>query len=238
MSFLVKRGKTYHLHVKVPLDLVAMFGTSVLSVSLGVHSKELARGHHRVALDQIHQAFHHIRKERITTMGAADIRRLVRNYVKAELAEFDLRQATGRSGNSGTLDDELDAMDTDLDYSRQMLAMRRHVNFMGPEVSSLLPGVSADASEYQMACYEMLKARIRLLEAHMERLTGHFSGHDEATILRDLDLLQQESSQPPAPQTQLASPAQESWQDRDLQALCQGLPSGHLVQGGCLEVGF
>ena len=39
MSFLVKRGKTYHLHVKVPVDLIPVFGSSVLTVSLETHIK-------------------------------------------------------------------------------------------------------------------------------------------------------------------------------------------------------
>lgn len=45
------------------------------------------------------------------------------------------------------------------------------------------------AMDKAILCYQMLKARIRLVEANIEQLTGHFSGHDAATILKDLDLV-------------------------------------------------
>ena len=43
MSFLVKRGKTYHLHVAVPTDLLPLFGSSVLTVSLETRNRQQAK---------------------------------------------------------------------------------------------------------------------------------------------------------------------------------------------------
>jgi hypothetical protein len=42
MSFLVKRQKIYHLHVKIPRDLQPTLDTDTLTISLGTRSKARA----------------------------------------------------------------------------------------------------------------------------------------------------------------------------------------------------
>jgi hypothetical protein len=197
LSFLVKRNRTYHLQVKVPKELTDILGSVDLSVSLRTGSKrkagklaELANLRYQVAFRKLRAA----NKKEIKSM--VNIKKLVRDYVKDDLADFELAQATGlKVGNSDTVDDELAALDTDLGHSMEALSMRRHVSFMGPHLNpSMLIELAAvtdpreqDLDKAQL-CYEMLKARIRLVEANIERLTGHFSGHDLDTILRDLEL--------------------------------------------------
>ncbi len=113
----------------------------------------------------------------------ADIRKLVRDYVKSDLDSFELEQATGRPGNHGTVDDDLDAIDTALHQSKMALAMRRHGAFMGLSLENLLadaglPKIDQNTTRYQVLTREPLKASIRVLEAQMSLLVGNPQSHD------------------------------------------------------------
>lgn len=74
MSFLVRRGKVYHLHVRVPLNLIQMVGMSVLAVSLGTHSKEQAKRLQRPTAARIHQALRDLKERWQRNMNPEGIR--------------------------------------------------------------------------------------------------------------------------------------------------------------------
>ncbi len=201
MCFLVKRGKTYHLHVKVPPELAPVLGTGDLSVSLKTNSSGKANKMSALVSRRFDVAFRKIRskgKEVAMEMETgeltrAEIRKLVRDYVKSDLETFELEQATGRPGNHGTVDDDLEAIDTALDQSKMALAMRRHREFMEVPLENLLadaglPKIDQNTVTYQVLTRELLKASIRVLEAQMGLLVGNPQGHDLGTILKDLGI--------------------------------------------------
>ena len=186
MSFIVKRRNVYHLHVRVPLNMIQMVGMPVLAVSLGTHNREHAKKLQRPTAARIHQTLRELKERQQQNvessskyLSPSDIRRLVRDYVKADMARFDLMQATGRMGDSGTVDDDLEALDVELDESRQALSMRRHVGCMGPHLSKDALGElllrqsgwtpQEQEQEHALLCYEMLKARIRLKDRKKEK---------------------------------------------------------------------
>jgi hypothetical protein len=205
LCFLIKRKKTYHLQAKVPNELAEVLGRGDLSLTL--YTQELSRASRmRAHLDgRFETAFRKIKSRRwevdmvIKTgeLTRANIRKLLRDFVKAGLDDFEREQATGRPGNHGTVDDDLEGLDVALDQSRMALSMRRHVEFMGPHLIHLLEdaglkpegvGLDKGTEAYQFLCRDMLKASIRVIEANMGRLTAHFEGNDLNTVLKDLDL--------------------------------------------------
>ncbi len=199
MSFIRKRNRIYHLQVKVPSELTDTLGSGDISISLGTGNKRKAGKLAELANVRYQLAFRELRaanKKDLKSM--VNIKKLVRDYVKDDLADFELAQSLGKVGDSDTVDVELEALDVDLSHSREALSMRRHVSFMEPHLS---PGMLQElatvtdpreqAMDKAQLCYDMLRARIRLVEANIEQLTGHFSGHDVETILKDLGLQQQ-----------------------------------------------
>jgi hypothetical protein len=137
---LIKRKKTYHLQAKVPNELAEVLGRGDLSLTL--YTQELSRASRmrQHLCGRFETAFRKIKSRRwevdmvIKTgeLTRANIRKLLRDFVKAGLDDFEREQATGRPGNHGTVDDDLEGLDVALDQSRMALSMRRHVEFMGP----------------------------------------------------------------------------------------------------------
>ena len=125
-----------------------------------------------------------------------EINQLVRKYVKEELNDFSLWQATGKRGNSDTIDEDLLGFDTALDHYRMGLAERNHVKIMSRKVDDLLSDmeisiIDKDSDAYKLLCYELTRAEIRILEACMNRFLGKTEGTDPDTIINALGVKEQ-----------------------------------------------
>lgn len=77
------------------------------------------------------------------------------------------------------MDDELASLDIDLSHTREALSTGNHLSFMSPHLTPEMLGELATvtdprerAMDKAILCYQMLKARIRLVEANIEQLTG------------------------------------------------------------------
>lgn len=82
LSFLVKRNQVYHLHVKVPRELVDTLGSGDISISLGTKNRRQAGKLAELANVRYQLAFRELKRNwrrKIKPMGV-DIKKLVRDY--------------------------------------------------------------------------------------------------------------------------------------------------------------
>jgi len=206
-----KQRLIFHLRVKVPTLLLPVLDRTELRFTLKTGDRRTARRRASRLTGRLERAFIELAYQRTWILPAlkrgemdkTEIHKIVRAYVTQALDDFDTEQATGRRGNSNTVDDEIEGFDIALYHSRRTLSEKRHVEFMSPHVDLLLKemGIKLDkASEsYQVVCRELLKADIRTLEANESRHLGRFKGTDEATILRDLNVPEEDKPAAPAP---------------------------------------
>lgn len=206
-SYLLKQANIFHFRIMIPPDIRPLLGKRELRISLRIANKKRAQVLSRKLAPCIQALFMRLRnsKRKVLVMYQEgeltrdQLNKIIRDFVENALKSFEIKQATGRPGNPGTIDEQLEAYDSAIDHQARHFSMRQHVKTMGPHVDRILEemgiGLSKDTESYQILCYELMKADIRILKANYGKLRGRFQGTDMGSILKDLDIHQA----PPAP---------------------------------------
>ena len=177
-----------------------MFGLTEFRFSLYTPNRIEAKHLSQAINKFVQQIYLNIRQERkmsinqngLSTLSKNQLQKIIKQYVKDFIHEFELEQATGSRMNPYSQIDQLRGYDWVLSEEHDTLAERRHVKKMTPEVDEVLGsmGMTLDKSsdDYHLLCYLLLKARIRSLEACKSRLEHKLQGHTIDDILKDLDI--------------------------------------------------
>jgi integrase len=204
---LTKQNRIYHLKVSVPPDLIGLIGRCELRFTLNCRERRKAKRTSRAGEKALKLAFEILRFKKqgvdrhMDELSKQELAGIIRRYVNWAMEEFAQEQATSRPTTEDGYDDMVEALDNYLYESRKALGTNQHVGFMSHRVDDVLEqmgvGLNPKSDAYKLLCYEILRAEIRVGEANMKRLQFEYEGTDEAAVLKDLGIPQEQALAPP-----------------------------------------